>query len=274
MAKVARTMSGKSPLSGRAKGGKLALFEVLASSQNADEADLDEPQVAAVEPPPAPILPTPAPHITQPRRIETPPLRFPAEPPVVSSQRRVSAVTLALAAASIVAVVALVYVVGRPSAGPATTIAAVPSEVMPEVLDVNGPGARTEAGTDAALARNRQATEQTIQRLPPVTDFTVTAQRTNGLNYVLVQSYHASESDRAEATVAALAQAGVHVTIEREIPGWPKRLCIVGVEGFERIRNNTQFQTYLDRLDSVSTRHRSDHKIKTFDPQPIHWSKG
>lgn len=272
MAKVARTMSGKSPLSGRAKGGKLALFEVLASSQI--EADLDEP-LAVAEPPPEPTPPvTRAPSVPQPRRIEPPPLRFLTEPPAASSQRRVSAMTIGLAAASIIAVGGLVYVVGRPSAGPATATAAVPSDVMPEVLDVNTPGARTEAGADAALARNRQSTEQTIQKLPPVTNFTATAKRTGGLNYVLVQSYHASESDRAEATVAALAQAGIHVTIERDIPGWPKRLCIIGVEGFERTQNHPPLQTYLDRLEAVSDRHRNDRKIKTFDPQPIHWSKG
>lgn len=274
MAKIARTMSGKSPLSGRAKGGKLALFEVLASSQDAEEADLDAPQdasqSAAVEPQTLPP-PEPTPPV---KRVSTqpPPIRFLGESSARSSQRRISAMTVAVAAASVVAVVALVYVVGRPATGPETATAEVPGGIMPEVLDVNAPGARTEAGANAALARNRQSTEQTIQKAPQIAEFAVTARRTKGLNYVLVQSYLPNEANRAEATVAALAQAGIHVTIERDIPGWPRRLCIVGVEGFERITNHPPLENYVARLEAVSDRHRNDRKIKTFEPQPIHWS--
>ena len=256
MAKVARTMSGKSPLSGKARGGKLALFEVL-QNKGGDDVAAEVPVVEAA-PPPRPAA--------APVKMTT----------TGSTGGGFSSFAFALALGGVLGAAGLGYALFlRP--GDDAQASAVSEEIMPEVLDVSTPAARVAKGADGqALARPEALTRRDVITAPAASEqqvFADSVSRTNGLNYVLVQSYHATEEDRAIATLQALAEAGLHATLERDIPGWPKRICVVGVVGFERISNNPEFRDYINRLEAVSDKHRNDRKVKIFDPRPVHWSR-
>lgn len=305
MAQVKRT-SGRA----RSGGGKLALFEVIQAAQSPGEQELSDAVAPLVqnspqsstrapqaeprpEPRPTPDVrearvretpvrqapiarPAPAEPAAPPRCISQPaPRPRPAAEPVLGARGPGSRLGLAAGAACLLALVAVAFVAGRMlTAGPEQQLAQ--SGPSPDVLDVGRPGAgsaETRTADNQVLGRPRVDLE--TQEMPPATPVQVPAnfRRTSGLNYVLVQSYAQSEEDRAAATRDALLQNGIGATIEREIPGWPKRICVIGTVGFERIRNNGDYQAYLSKLEAVSEKYRDERKIKLFDPRPVHWSR-
>lgn len=265
-------------------GGKLALFEVIQAAHAQGEGHLSdavaplvqssisrEPQVALAEPVQAASPTTAAAPVA-------PASRPPTAPPVyktASSRPRrdggVSAIGLATAIAGVIAIAGAGLVAFQHFARNEPHLISG-SQPMPEVLDVGN--ARESSAPSFGNALN--PTQTAVRAATPTGRAVVPDgfRRTNGLNYVLVQSYHASEEQQAIATRDALLDAGVGATIERGVPGWDKNLSIVGTEGFEQVRNNTQYQEYRRRLDEVSRKATAaNRKIKKFDPQAVQWGR-
>ena len=264
-------------------GGKLSVFEVIRAAQEsqADDETASRPQAATRSN--AAASPVALGPFTTARHAD-------AAPPAPSS--RATLVVASVAAA--VAVLCLILVVGRQFTGgddgEATTQAESSRQLAlgrpdPSVLDVapNGlastPAAMAvldSAGNTAApsLARPLVRESAALPATPVTQSVKIDSpQRTYGLNYVLIESYAASEEAQALATRDALLGHGLGATIERGIPGWKNRLCVVGTVGFEHISGNDELRDYLAKLKAVSNLYEADRRIKTFKPMPIHWSK-
>ena len=186
---------------------------------------------------------------------------------------------IGFSAAAAVVALAVVFLLGR-LAGDKPSEVVAHTAPNPNVLDVGGRDVPTVVGRpDAGQTLASPAIATTT--VPRVDANAVTiptpagkgAQRTLGLNYVLIESYAPNEQDRAEATRQSLVRNGMDATIERDIPGWGKRLCVIGTVGFERIRGNDQLRTYLEDLNRISEVESKSRQVKTFDPQPIQWTK-
>ena len=175
-----------------------------------------------------------------------------------------------------------VFFLGRLFADKPAQVAAQ-SPPNPAVLDVGGngnglPGVRPRVALDGQTLASPATVTQVVPRVgtapinpPAARDGGV--RRTFGQNYVLIESYDAAEEDRAAATVKALLDNGIEASIERDIPGWGRRLCIVGTVGFEGIRGNDRLRGHLEDLDRVSQTASKDRLVKKFNPQAILWSK-
>ena len=297
-------MAHKMPRTNRS-GGKLALFEVLQAAGG--DADSPPPSPAEVgdrrsrpASPPAPergprvgdatLQPNPMHAANSPTHNAIGPLgraraaeahrhggllSLSADPSSGRLGLSASYGGAALLAAAGVGVVGLGFLLGRVTGGGGDA-PQVASATMPEVMDVTPASLANVAPPAARLAQTDTAVAATDTPLPsarPSDPAGADGPRVGGRNYVLVQSYHKSELDRAEATVAALRAAGVGATIERDIPGWSTRLCVFGTRGFERITQNPEYQAYVGKLLEVSRRHERDSLIKRFKPQAVRWDR-
>src|SRR5687768_7706617 len=254
--------------SARARGGgKLALFEVIQAAQG--DGQLSEavaPMVQAIaarEAPPEPVAAPPA--AARPAAV---PARPQAAPPVRSSpsrgdkqlQRNASGLLgLATAFAALVALASAGYIAFQHYArGPAPVVSG--SQPMPQVLDVSDGGASSQVLARPAENRQTEARPQAVAVVPDG------FRRTNGLNYVLVQSYDKSERAQAEATRDALLAAGIGATIESDIPNWGKRLCVFGTEGFEQ-KSDPACKEYVRQLEDLSRKlTATNRRIRRFEP--------
>ena len=259
MARTSRTTI--TPTTRPRGGGKLALFEVIRSAQ---------PGAAGDDPPAAPAVivraEPPAPHAL---RGASQPSASQSRPAASRSGGPLSLALTAAAVAVLVVGTAAMVLRGRSAALP-TAPASAP---IPAVLDVSDPAARRDVSplvNSGTLANPRLETESQIASAAPASG---NVRRTNGLNYLVIQSYAKTEQDRAEATRDALLKEGVVATIETNVPGWGKNICVVGIKGFERIRNNPEYKSYCDQLAAVSQKYKSDRKVKAFDPRPLHWTR-
>lgn len=265
-------------------GGKLALFEVIQAAQTRGGSHLVEAVAPIVAPAAGREL------------VETPPAA-PAAVAETPPPPAAPADTVALIATAAAQVRAARPGRGRPERGVpligfATAVAALiaicgagvlgiqhfsrrpPHQVsgsapMPEVLDVAGAQSPT-------LARPHTQTRTEAVAANPGGPVVVPAdfRRVNGLNYVLIQSYHVTEQAHAVATRDFLVRSGVGATVERGIPGWPNRLCVVGTEGFEQMKNNPKHQEYRRRLDELSSKATAaDKKIRRFEPTEVQWGR-
>ena len=252
-------------------GGKVALFEVIQQAQAGIQAD------GEVDPAMAPLVRGEAP--TTPATFAAP-TRHQLRPAGVSAERAADPtrgdggsrpLLIGLSAFAAVAVLGAVFFVGRLTGdAPAKATAASPPD--PSVLNVPadaGAAALPPAFASAAVQSSAVPLAGTADVAPPAASPGV--RRTFGLNYVLIESYHPSERDRALATRDALLKNGINATIEDDVPGWGKRLCIVGTLGFEHIRGNDKLRAYMDQINKVSDVVSKDRKIKTFDPVPFLW---
>lgn len=272
-------------------GGKLALFEVIQAAQAQGEGQLSDavaPLVQASvqrEPPPpepaaqpAPVVAAPAPgtaaaSIAASHALVT---RQPIVLPVRPSQERrareqggISVLSFATACAGLIALVGAAFVIFQHFAREGAPQVASGSQPIPEVLDVGRPDA--EASSGQANIRRDVQTQVHSGGSAPVTvprDF----RRTAGLNYVLVQSFAASEESHAIAMRDALLANGIPATIESGIKGWGNRLAVVGTVGFESYKTNPDYKAYVQRLQAVERTARAENKkIRRFDPTAFQW---
>lgn len=267
-------------------GGKLALFEVLqaaqarGSSQLSDAVAQGAPTAATCESvtqaPPEPAL------VVQAQPVPTAPVTPPPQSLPLDqlfARRRsqdssrspgISVIGFATVVAGAIALAGAGLIAwGHYSRRTPHVVSS--STAMPEVLDVGGARASTPT-----LARPVEQTRTQAVSQGPVAAATVAPdfRRVNGLNYALVQSYASSEEALALATCQALLKNGVGATVERGIPGWPNRLCVVGTEGFEQVRSNTKYQAYRQRLMDISSlATAADKRLRKFDPQAVQWGR-
>ncbi len=263
---------------GRARGGgKLALFEIIQAAQSTGDEHLNDavaPLVQATtqrEPAaPAPVAPAAPAPATAPAPAARQVLVAPVRPSNARKAEGISAISFATAIAALVTVGAGGYLLAqRFTSRPASQVSE--SAPIPEVLDVGRPGT-TPAPAGGELA-NRLPQVQTEVRPQSRVVIPDGFRRTNGMNYVLMQSYAPSEESQAIAARDALLDAGVGATIERGIRGWEKRICVVGTYGFERMSGNDEYRTYRSHLDQVVRRFNSNRKLKDLQPMELQWGR-
>jgi hypothetical protein len=78
-----------------------------------------------------------------------------------------------------------------------------------------------------------------------------------------------------------LTNNGIPCTVERDLPGWGtpaswKDGCtVVGIRGFDKVRNNPALETYKHSIMAVSTKFTNGRSgFKAFAPQMYQWKKG
>ena len=188
---------------------------------------------------------------------------------------------------TVVVLIVCAYLLGR-HAGPGSrpVIAALSTEEMrqlppqPSVLEVE-PGNRTRAylpispttgAVEATLgpAASRNLRPQTFNDpKPPATLVVQDSKRSIGLNYVIVQSY----PDEAEASGARdlLVQNGILCTVETGLPYAPKWHSVVGITGFDKIKNSREYDAYIKAIDDVGKKFAGNSKFKKFEPKAYKW---
>jgi hypothetical protein len=81
--------------------------------------------------------------------------------------------------------------------------------------------------------------------------------------------------DEKSATEArdVLASSGIAATIEKGLPEYASSnwYCVVGLRGFDRIRNNPEYDRYEQAIIDAGAKFVKNPKFKKFNPQPYRW---
>jgi hypothetical protein len=203
---------------------------------------------------------------------------------------------------AVLVVVVLAYVVGvKMSGGPAPAVAGASTAQLregparPDVLNVKpaAGGAAAPAangisgaqGTTTAQGGQQQGNSATAPPRPlepapgttggaasgAVASEESTGQRIIGRNYVVVQIYPDEKS--ANEARDLLAGNGIACTIEQGLAGYAAKswYCVVGLTGFDRIRDNPDFARYEKSIRDLSLKFAGNSKFKKFDPQAYRW---
>lgn len=182
---------------------------------------------------------------------------------------------------AVLVVIGLAYVIGRHmSRGPAMVLGSPPTEqikagpVQANVLDVrNKPAAdavETQTNSTAASSASVSEKKPTFNEpRPPKTLMEQDSNRAKGLNYVIVQSYP-DEKDAAAAR-DILIQNQILCTIEKGLPYAPQWYCVVGITGFDKISNSSEYDGYVKSIQAVSRKFAGTSKFKEFKPQAYKW---
>ena len=56
----------------------------------------------------------------------------------------------------------------------------------------------------------------------------------------------------------------------RKTPNW---ISVVGITGFDRIRDSAEYDEYVARILSISNEMAGTSKFKRFDPKPFKWKE-
>jgi hypothetical protein len=157
---------------------------------------------------------------------------------------------------------------------------------QPEVLDVNNDAPlamataptptpiRNSTAATSPIASNQGMRPNLTQPQAPATLMVSDSKRTVGLWYVVVQGYPPEEEKHAKAACDLLNANGVLCTLEKKValaasPTW---ICIVGVTGFDRIRNSPEYDAYVDKIQQIGAKAGGNSKfLKKFDPKPYKW---
>ena len=177
-------------------------------------------------------------------------------------------------------VLLLAFIIGRAvSRGPHAASASVSIESLkngqafPDVLKNIDGGERTSGNlTDPPTPRAIAAGTATTTQSKPAAAGNPPSEnkRIVGMQYVLVQSY--PDEEDARKACDALKKNGILCTVERNLPGWGSSwYCVVGGTGFERTKNNPQFDQYVKAIRDVGAQFATSSKFKKFEPRPVGW---
>jgi hypothetical protein len=97
--------------------------------------------------------------------------------------------------------------------------------------------------------------------------------RTVGLTYVVIQSYPPEERAMAEEAVKLLNGKQVLCTTETGLPWAPRWISVVGIKGFDRIRDSREYDQYLGRINQINDEMGGTVRFKRFDPKPFKWKE-
>lgn len=227
----------------------------------------------------------------EPARPTAPPVHLGVDPEKQQITFKLTYSGTIIASFAIIVVVGLAYIIGRHGGGVQSANAGVSTEAIrngpihKDVLNVSGPVGITNPnssnptneaeGYTAPPAKPTvpaNASHLTPADTPKPAAQTTTAngkvQRIIGMQYVVIQSYP-DDADATEA-VTLLKQSGIDATVET-IASYSKWPCVVGTTGFDRIRNNPQYDKYVDQIDQVSQKFAGRSKFKRFQPAAIRW---
>lgn len=184
---------------------------------------------------------------------------------------------------TVLVVVGLAYIIGRHvAAGPSLAVAGPSTEqirrgpVREGVLDVK-PAQNSGGATRSTPAPTPIENEEALTAVPPAphpapTATEPAAQRVIGRNYVIVQGY----PDEKDALAARdlLNSNGVPCTVEKDLPGWAitkNWYIVVGLTGFDRPRNNPEYDAYEKKIRELSNQFARNSKFKKFEPHAYRW---
>ncbi|MCC6422359.1 MAG: hypothetical protein IT447_02685 [Phycisphaerales bacterium] len=181
--------------------------------------------------------------------------------------------TAAITAFALIVVLGLTYLVGRSlRSGPAVANASPSIEEtlhqppQPQVMDV--PQTTDTPATDNPTS----AVTQTPAPTPPPSVVVQDGKRQNGLNYVVIQSY--PDEKTALEVRNLLIQNNVGATIEKGLRGLnPNWYIVVGTDGFARV-SSPEYQSYIRRLQAISSKFAQKGSFKSFDPMGYRWDRG
>jgi hypothetical protein len=202
---------------------------------------------------------------------------------------------------AILSAIALAFLAGRETTHrPRPALAEAPTDELrngpanPEVLDIgdgqaplalaseNVPSSPSRAApstnTPADAPARRGANDRPLatpsswtQPAGPTTLVVSDSRRTVGLTYVIIQSYPPEERQMADDAVKLLNGNGVLCTTETGLPYAPRWISVVGITGFDRIRDSREYDQYIARIQQISEGMAGTSKFKRFDAKPFRW---
>ncbi len=228
-----------------------------------------------------PLQPSPVPETTPPASRERQAARRTREPRE-SAAFQLDRRTAILAGAGVCLVVVMAFTFGnRIGRSPTPLFSRTTDEIRtgpanPNVLDIPRTGTvqttyRSNSTGDASPAAHiNRATNSFTEPLQPATHMVVDTQRTFGLNYVVIQSY--KDPKYAEDAKNLLVKNDIFCTVEKDLPfagpGW---YTVVGLTGFDRIKNVREYRSYVDAISAVGRQIPKNSRLKEFNPQPYKW---
>jgi hypothetical protein len=217
------------------------------------------------------------------------------DPERLTVRFQLSYTAAAIGGFAVVAAVALAFVVGRqvadrprPALAEAATDDLLRGPANPDVLNIGsdddfppaamatGSSPTTPRGLSSAAAAPvpapSSANQPTTWSQPakPTTLVVTDSKRTVGLTYVVIQSYPKSENKMADDAVKLLNGNGLLCTTETT-PFAPSWISVVGITGFDRIRDSAEYDQYIARIVDISNSMAGTLKFKRFDPKPFKW---
>jgi|GEM_PF-2536722 len=189
----------------------------------------------------------------------------------------------AIAATALLTVVAMAYVIGRklaPLPAGAQAEAAMGTAVIrqgppqPAVLHLERSGGAASVPAPATGAAGGTAMTLRPPATQPVPNPGRVVRNINE-NYVIIQSYPASERQWAQEAQELLLRNGISCTIEEKVSGY-MHYAVVGTVGFTQTRNNPQLDQYLARIRQISDEHiarRGRASFKAFEPTLKKWDR-
>jgi hypothetical protein len=229
---------------------------------------------------------------SDPTRPTAPPINLGVDPDKQQITFKLTYSGTIIASFAILVIVGLAYVIGRHGTGVSSANAGVSTEqirngpIHKDVLNVasglgpvgissssasnatnesegySAPPAKTNGGTASAS----HLVIETPRPAPQAAG--AKAQRIIGMQYVIVQSY--PDDAKAEEAVKLLNENGIDATKEN-LSWYSKWPCVVGTTGFDRIKNNPQYDHYVEQIESVSQKFLGRAKFKQFAPAPVRW---
>ena len=202
---------------------------------------------------------------------------------------------------AILSAIALAFLAGRQTTHrPRPALAEAPTDELrngpanPDVLDIGDGQAplalasetvpsspsRAARSTNAPAddparrgANDRPAPSSWTQPAGPTTLVVSDSRRTVGLTYVIIQSYPPQEKQMADDAVKLLNGNGVLCTTQTGLPYAPRWISVVGITGFDRIRDSREYDQYIARIQQISDGMAGTSKFKRFDPKPFRWQE-
>jgi hypothetical protein len=202
---------------------------------------------------------------------------------------KVSYTTAIVSAFAIFAVVALAFVIGRrmshptlPALAEQTTEELRAGPPQPDVLDVGPETAPMAMATQQRPAAPRtttpplatKAADPTSQAAAPQPNAPeMNGKRTVNVHYVIVQSYPEQERQMAQEACDLLNKHGILCTVVTGLHYAPNWHVVVGVTGFDRVRNSPEYDRYVARIQQIGQEFGGSSKFKKFEPRAFKWQE-
>jgi hypothetical protein len=283
--------SAKTSSNGRNNAGLLRTPKWWFKGREKNGASSAPPPATSAPAPTAEMMPAFEPTPSEPARPTAPPINLGVDPDKQQITFKLTYSGTIIASFAIVVIVSLAYIIGRHGTGVASANASVSTEqirngpIHRDVLNVspvsgavgisspNGSNATNESeGYTAPPAKTNggQASASHLSTETPKPAVTAggKVQRIIGMQYVIVQSY--PDDPDAQEAVKLLKENGIDASVEN-ISWYSKWPCVVGATPFDRLKNNPQYDHYIQQIESVSRKFAGRSKFKQFAPAPIRW---
>ena len=189
----------------------------------------------------------------------------------------------AVAGSVLVVMIGLAYIVGRHSSrSPIPLLADRTTEELrrdqprADVLELHPESANPAIArslTPTQAAKPSPKPQAWNDPRPPSTLVVDDMKRTVGLNYVIIQSY--PDEKEAQNARDLLLQRGILCTVEPAPANWShsswKMYSVIGIKGFDKIRNSEEFDAYIRSIMEVSKEFAGRVKFKQFEPAAYKW---